>query len=170
MSQFNAKFDNQDYTITRSGYTGEDGYEIASSGQNIVKITKKLLENSNVLMAGLGSRDTLRLEAGLCLHGHDINPETTPLEGALMWTVYKRKAGDSRLKFIGEDVLTELSEKVKNKTASIKKRVGFVVTEPGVVREKCKIFTQDGKEVGITTSGSPSPSLKKSIGMAYINQ
>lgn len=61
MSQFNAKFDNQEYTITRSGYTGEDGYEIASSGQNIVKITKKLLENSNVLMAGLGSRDTLRL-------------------------------------------------------------------------------------------------------------
>jgi aminomethyltransferase len=170
MSQFNAKFDNQEYTITRSGYTGEDGYEIASSGQNIVKITKKLLENSNVLMAGLGSRDTLRLEAGLCLHGHDINPETTPLEGALMWTVYKRKAGDTRLKFIGEDVLTELSEKVKNKTASIKKRVGFVVTEPGVIREKVKIFTQDGKEVGITTSGSPSPSLKKSIGMAYINQ
>lgn len=73
MSQFNARFNGVDYTITRSGYTGEDGFEIASSGENIVKITDKLLENAAVDLAGLGSRDSLRLEAGLCLHGHDIN-------------------------------------------------------------------------------------------------
>jgi aminomethyltransferase len=170
MSQFNANFDGINYTITRSGYTGEDGFEIASSGPNIVKITQALLKNPAVEMAGLGSRDSLRLEAGLCLHGHDINPTTTPLEGALTWTVFKRKPTDSRVKFIGEDALTELTAQVKNKTASIRKRVGFVVTEAGVIREHCKIFTKEGKEVGETTSGSPSPSLKKSIGMAYVDQ
>jgi aminomethyltransferase len=63
-----------------------------------------------------------------------------------------------------------LTEQVKNKSRSIRKRVGFVVTEPGVIREHCKVFTKDGKEVGETTSGSPSPSLKKSIGMAYVDQ
>jgi aminomethyltransferase len=128
------------------------------------------LQNPAVELAGLGSRDSLRLEAGLCLHGHDINPEITPLEGALTWTVFKRKPTDTRIHFIGEDVLTQLSEQVKNKTKSIRKRVGFIVTEPGVIREHCKIFTKDGKEVGETTSGSPSPSLKKSIGMAYVDQ
>jgi aminomethyltransferase len=92
------------------------------------------------------------------------------LEGALTWTVFKRKPTDTRIQFIGEDVLTQLSEQVKNKTKSIRKRVGFTVTEPGVIREHCKIFTKEGKEVGETTSGSPSPTLKKSIGMAYVDQ
>jgi aminomethyltransferase len=170
MSQFNAQFNGVSYTITRSGYTGEDGFEIASTGPNVVNITHALLKNPAVELAGLGSRDSLRLEAGLCLHGHDINPTTTPLEGALTWTVFKRKPNDSRLKFIGEEVLAELTEKVKAKTQSIRKRVGFVATEPGVIREHCKVFTKDGKEVGETTSGSPSPSLKKSIGMAYVDQ
>jgi aminomethyltransferase len=145
MSQFQAKFNNVDYTITRSGYTGEDGFEIAASGANIVNITEQLLKNSAVELAGLGSRDSLRLEAGLCLHGHDINPETTPLEGALMWTVFKRKAADTRVKYIGEDALSQLSAEVKSKAKTIRKRVGFVVTEPGVIREHCKVFTKEGK-------------------------
>lgn len=170
MSQFKANFNGIDYTITRSGYTGEDGFEIASTGPNVVKLTHALLSNPVVELAGLGSRDSLRLEAGLCLHGHDISPTITPLEGALTWTVFKRKANDPRIKFIGEDVLTKLSEDVKNKTKTIRKRVGFMVNEPGVVREHCKIFTKDGKEVGETTSGSHGPSLKKSIGMAYVDQ
>jgi aminomethyltransferase len=102
MSQFNALFEGVNYTITRSGYTGEDGFEIAASGPSVVKITQALLKNPAVELAGLGSRDSLRLEAGLCLHGHDINPTTTPLEGALTWTVFKRKANDPRVKFIGE--------------------------------------------------------------------
>lgn len=79
MSQFKANFDNVDFTITRSGYTGEDGFEIASTGPNIVNITKALLNYPIVELAGLGSRDSLRLEAGLCLHGHDISPSITPL-------------------------------------------------------------------------------------------
>lgn len=144
MSQFNAQFDGVTYTITRSGYTGEDGFEIASTGPNVVKITERLLQNSAVELAGLGSRDSLRLEAGLCLHGHDINPNTSPLEGALTWTLFKRKPTDNRLKYIGEDALAQLTEQVKAKTKSIRKRVGFVVTEPGVIREHCKIFTKEG--------------------------
>lgn len=116
MSQFNANFDGVTYTITRSGYTGEDGFEIASTGPNVVKITQALLKNSAVELAGLGSRDSLRLEAGLCLHGHDINPETSPLEGALTWTVFKRKPTDTRIKFIGEDALADLTAQVKAKT------------------------------------------------------
>ena len=170
MTQFKAKFQGQNLTVTRSGYTGEDGFEISSSGPTIVAFTKALLTNSDVSFAGLGSRDSLRLEAGLCLHGHDISQSTTPLEAALMWTVYKRKAGDSRLPFIGEDVLSKQQSDVKAKTLSIRKRVGFTILEPGVVREHCKIFSKEGKEVGETTSGGFAPSLKKSIGMAYIDQ
>ena len=170
MSQFHTQFEGEDFTITRSGYTGEDGFEISSKPNNVVSITRALLKNNIVAMAGLGSRDSLRLEAGLCLHGHDINPTTTPFEASLMWTVNKRKAGDNRLQFIGEDVLQKQQEDVKTKKISIRKRVGFVVNDPGVVREHCKVFTKEGKEVGETTSGGPSPSLKKSIGMAYIDQ
>jgi aminomethyltransferase len=123
-----------------------------------------------VALAGLGARDSLRLEAGLCLHGHDINPNTTPLEATLMWTVHKRKAGDQRLNFIGEDALNKQASDVKAKTLKIRKRIGFMLNDAGVVREHCKVFTKDGQEVGETTSGSPSPSLKKSIGMAYVDQ
>lgn len=170
MSQFNAQFNGVNYTITRSGYTGEDGFEIAASGPNVVNITKALLNNPAVKLAGLGSRDSLRLEAGLCLHGNDINQDTTPLEGALTWTVFKRKPTDTRIKFIGEDALTELTQAVKDKKKEIRKRVGFEVTEPGVIRAHCKVFTKEGKEVGETSSGCPSPSLKKSIGMAYVDQ
>ena len=134
MTQFSAKFQGQDFTITRSGYTGEDGFEISSTGPNVVAITEAILRNPLVSLAGLGSRDSLRLEAGLCLHGHDINETTTPLEAALMWTVYKRKAGDHRLKFIGEEVLAKQQADVKSKTISIKKRVGFILNDTGIVR------------------------------------
>lgn len=80
MSQFKASFDAVDYIITRSGYTGEDGFEISSKNSNIVRIAEALLIKSGLVeLAGLGSRDSLRLEAGLCLHGHDISPKITPL-------------------------------------------------------------------------------------------
>jgi aminomethyltransferase len=170
MTQFRAKFQGQDYVVTRSGYTGEDGFEISSTGPNVVAITEALLSNPAVALAGLGARDSLRLEAGLCLHGHDINPTTTPFEATLMWTVHKRKAGDNRLKFIGEEVLAKQQADVKAKTLKIRKRVGFMLNDAGVVREHCKVFDKEGKEVGETTSGSPSPSLKKTIGMTYVDQ
>lgn len=134
MSYFKSKFDGDEYVITRSGYTGEDGFEIAGNGAQIVKITQRLLKNSTLQWAGLGSRDSLRLEAGLCLHGHDMTPDITPLEASLMWTVFKRKDDSKRLKFIGEDALKDLQDKVKSKEKTIKKRVGFIVEEPGIIR------------------------------------
>jgi aminomethyltransferase len=137
MSYFKSKFDGDEYVITRSGYTGEDGFEIAGNGAQIVKITQRLLKNSTLQWAGLGSRDSLRLEAGLCLHGHDMTPDITPLEASLMWTVFKRKDDSKRLKFIGEDALKDLQDKVKSKEKTIKKRVGFIVEEPGIIRENC---------------------------------
>lgn len=79
MTQFRSKFQGQPFIITRSGYTGEDGFELSSTGSNVVAITKALLGNPLVAFAGLGARDSLRLEAGLCLHGHDINQNTSPL-------------------------------------------------------------------------------------------
>ena len=79
MTQFKGSFKGQPYTITRSGYTGEDGFEISSTGPNTVAITEALLKNPDVALAGLGARDALRAEAGLCLHGHDMLPTLTPL-------------------------------------------------------------------------------------------
>lgn len=87
-----------------------------------------------------------------------------------MWTVFKRKDDSKRLKFIGEDALKDLQDKVKSKEKTIKKRVGFIVEEPGIIRENCEIVDQNDKRVGYTSSGSYSPSLKKSIGMAYVDQ
>lgn len=126
MTQFQGKFQGQPFTVTRSGYTGEDGFEISSTGPNVVAITEALLRNNAVGLAGLGARDSLRLEAGLCLHGHDILPTITPFEATLMWTVYKRKSGDDRLKFIGEDALAKQQADVKAKTLKIRKRIGWM--------------------------------------------
>ena len=145
MTQFAAKFHGESLTITRSGYTGEDGFEVGSTAQNIVKLTQQLLDNQSVQMAGLGARDSLRLQAGLCLHGHDISQDTTPLEATLMWTVHKRKSGDDRLKFIGEEALAQQQSDVKAKKLKIRKRVGFMVNDPGVVRDHVKLFDKDGK-------------------------
>lgn len=86
-----------------------------------------------------------------------------------MWTVFKRKQGDDRLKFIGEDALAKQQADVKAKTLKIRKRVGWLNNDAGVVRDNVKLFDKDGNEVGITTSGVPTPSLKKNVGMAYVN-
>lgn len=99
-----------------------------------------------------------------------MTAEITPLEATLMWTVFKRKDDSKRLKFIGEDALKELQDKVKAKQAAIQKRVGFIVEEPGIIRENCEIIDSNDKMVGHTSSGSYSPSMKKSIGMAYVDQ
>lgn len=102
MSQF--EFKNLTYQtplfISRSGYTGEDGFEISFESKYVDKILGAMLKSPEVKWAGLGARDSLRIEAGLCLHGHDISDKTTPFEGTLMWTVSKKKEG--RVPFIGQ--------------------------------------------------------------------
>ncbi|CAL8368854.1 unnamed protein product [Lota lota] len=149
-----------DCRVTRCGYTGEDGVEISVPLSRVVELTEKLLANSEVKLAGLGARDSLRLEAGLCLYGNDIDDTTTPVEATLVWTIGKRrrKARD----FPGADIIVP---QIKAKTA--RKRVGLVSTGPPV-RQHTPILSPDGEVIGEVTSGCPSPCLKKNVSMGYV--
>ncbi|KAM8754170.1 aminomethyltransferase, mitochondrial [Acanthopagrus schlegelii] len=147
--------------VTRCGYTGEDGVEISVPQSRVVELTEKLLANSEVKMAGLGARDSLRLEAGLCLYGNDIDETTTPVEATLVWTIGKRRRKDKD--FPGADIIVP---QIKAKTA--RKRVGLVSTGPPV-RQHTPILSPDGKVIGEVTSGCPSPCLKKNVAMGYVD-
>lgn len=152
--------------VARSGYTGEDGFEIAvpkGSGakHGAVTLWEKLLENSDVMPVGLGARDSLRLEAGLCLYGNDLDTTTSPAEGTLFWVVAKsrRKPGS----FVGSE---RILDEIKNKSAT-RKRAGFVING-APARQGTPITNADGAEIGVVTSGGHSPMLKKGIGMCYV--
>uniref|UniRef100_A0A6T9MJR7 Aminomethyltransferase n=1 Tax=Haptolina ericina TaxID=156174 RepID=A0A6T9MJR7_9EUKA len=152
--------------VSRSGYTGEDGFEIAvpkGAGEKhgVVTLWESLLDQEEVLPVGLGARDSLRLEAGLCLYGNDLDDTTSPVEGTLLWVIAKRRRNEPG-SFVGsERILSEWA----NKSAT-RKRAGFVI-KGAPAREGTPIF--DGEEqVGVVTSGSFSPCLKKGIGMCYV--
>ncbi|HZC05550.1 MAG TPA: glycine cleavage system aminomethyltransferase GcvT [Ktedonobacterales bacterium] len=148
--------------ISRTGYTGEDGFELYASADQIGALWDAILEAGKpdgLLPAGLGARDTLRLEAGYCLYGHELTEEITPLEAGLGWTVKLEKGVD----FIGRDAL--LTEKAQGLR---RKLVGVELTERGVPRAEYPI-AQDGKPVGTLTSGGMSPTLGKPIGLGYIS-
>uniref|UniRef100_A0A8C5DBS0 Aminomethyltransferase n=1 Tax=Gouania willdenowi TaxID=441366 RepID=A0A8C5DBS0_GOUWI len=138
-----------DCRVTRCGYTGEDGVEISVPRSRVVELTEKLLSNAEVKLSGLGARDSLRLEAGLCLYGNDIDENTTPVEAALVWTIGKRRR-QSR-DFPGADIIVP---QIMAKTA--RKRVGLVSTGPPV-RPHTPILSPDGRVIGEVTSGCPSP-------------
>ncbi|XP_067096394.1 aminomethyltransferase, mitochondrial [Osmerus mordax] len=146
--------------VTRCGYTGEDGVEISVPTSSVVALTERLLANSEVKLAGLGARDSLRLEAGLCLYGNDIDENTTPVEGTLVWTIGKRRR--QARDFPGADIIVP---QIKAKTA--RKRVGLVSTGPPV-RGHTPILSPEGKVIGEVTSGCPSPCLKKNVAMGYV--
>ncbi|XP_054643751.1 aminomethyltransferase, mitochondrial [Dunckerocampus dactyliophorus] len=147
--------------VTRCGYTGEDGVEISVPQSRVVELTEKLLAHGEVKLAGLGARDSLRLEAGLCLYGNDIDETTTPVEATLVWTIGKRRRQTKG--FPGADIIVP---QIKAKTA--RKRVGLVSTGPPV-RQHTPILSPDGKVIGEVTSGCPSPCLKKNIAMGYVD-
>ena len=149
--------------VSRTGYTGEDGFEVYADSSKAEHIWNKLLDagdfgsDTGVLPCGLAARNTLRLEAGMALYGHEIDETTTLLEANLGW-ICKLNKGD----FIGRDVLA------KQKEEGLRKRlVGFEVTERGIARDGQDVLI-DGQRVGQVTSGSPAPYLKKNIGMAYV--
>ncbi len=150
-----------DCYISRSGYTGEDGYEISVPADEAERIWNTLLQDARVKPVGLGARDSLRLEAGLPLHGHDIDATTSPVEGALTFALSKsRKA---RADFAGADrVLRELVG------GPSRVRVGLVVKEGAPAREGAEIADADGTVIGRVTSGGPSPTLGKNIAMGYV--
>lgn len=152
--------------ITRCGYTGEDGFEIAMPAASAVSIASKLLDDPSVLPTGLGARDSLRLEAGLCLYGNDLNETTTPIEGVLGWTM--GGPGGRRRKdagFLGaEHILTPEGkfQKVSRKRVGIK---GMKAP----AREHAEIYDATGETlIGEVTSGTFSPSLKAPIAMGYV--
>ncbi|KAJ1549402.1 hypothetical protein HK405_004104 [Cladochytrium tenue] len=147
--------------ISRCGYTGEDGFEVGNH-EKAEELSTLLLKEEAVKMAGLAVRDSLRLEAGLCLYGHDIDDTTKPVEAGLTWTIGQRRRKEGG--FLGADkILPQLQ-----KGASIpKRRVGLIVSG-APARENAEIVALDGKPVGKVTSGSPSPVLKKNIAMAYV--
>ena len=151
--------------VTRSGYTGEDGFEISVPAAQAEQLARALLAHPEVKPIGLGARDTLRLEAGLCLYGHDIDTTTTPVEGALTWAIQKvRRAGGARAGgYPGASIIDrQLAE------GATRKRVGLISTERLPVREGAKVVDATGAEIGVVTSGSLGPSLNQPVALAYV--
>ena len=155
------KFDGANLYITRSGYTGEDGFEISIPNNKVEKLIKILVENK-VNPIGLGARDTLRLEAGLCLYGHDLNEKTNPIEANLKWAIAKRRREEGG--FNGWEKIKELMANGSNK-----KRVGILPEGRIIARENTKVFSDHGEEIGLITSGTFGPSVNASVAMGYIN-
>jgi len=155
--------------LTRSGYTGEDGYEISVAGERAVELARKLLAQPEVKPIGLGARDSLRLEAGLCLYGHDIDTTTTPVEASLTWAIQKvrREGGARHGGYPGAAVIDQQLAEMAAKTAK-KKRVGLVSSERMPVREGAKLVDEAGVELGVVTSGTLGPTVGKPVALGYL--
>ncbi len=148
--------------VTRSGYTGEDGFELSVAAEDAVAVAEALLAEPEVAPIGLGARDTLRLEAGLCLYGHDIDETTTPVEAGLSWAIGKRRrdSGD----FPGAPtILRHLAE------GPSRKRVGIRPDGRAPAREGTAITNSDGNSVGRVTSGGFGPSVGAPVAMGYVD-
>ncbi|WP_338766372.1 glycine cleavage system aminomethyltransferase GcvT [Bernardetia sp. ABR2-2B] len=150
--------------ISNTGYTGAGGFEIYVNNENAVAVWEAILESGKqhgIIPVGLAARDTLRLEMGFCLYGNDINDTTSPLEAGLGWITKFNK------KFINSEALER-----QKKEGITKKLIGFEVLDKGIARQFHKVFDAptEGNQIGEVTSGTKSPSLGKSIGMAYVKK
>ncbi|MDG1198340.1 MAG: glycine cleavage system aminomethyltransferase GcvT [Actinomycetota bacterium] len=148
--------------ISRSGYTGEDGFEIAMPNDEAEQIVRLLLLDKTLKPAGLGARDTLRLEAGLCLYGNELNESTTPVEANLSWTIPKRRRQDQR--FPGASTICSQLEKGTERT-----RVGVTASGKRPIRDGAQLFNENNQMVGLITSGGYSPTTGKPVAMGYID-
>lgn len=151
--------------ISRSGYTGEDGYEISVPGDKAEELARLLLAQPEVAPIGLGARDSLRLEAGLCLYGHDMDTNTTPVEASLAWALSKPRRADGARPggYLGADVIMrQLAEGVS------RKRVGLLVKDKMPVREGAEIVDASGKVIGKVTSGGFGPTINGPVAMGYV--
>ena len=148
--------------VSRTGYTGEDGYEIYSTIKTGLLLWDELLaagQDSGLLPVGLGARDTLRLEAKYPLYGHELNETRSPVESGIGWIVKEKE-----IPFYNyEKIIAEKKEGPSRNVA------GIQMTEQGIIRENYRVFSVDGQEIGVTTSGGYSPTLKTSIGLVYID-
>jgi len=158
-----------DVFITRSGYTGEDGFEISVPAQHADALARLLLAQPEVKPVGLGARNSLRLEAGLCLYGNDLDTSTTPVEAGLTWAMQKvRRTGGARAGgFPGADVV--LAQLAGGDTGPRRKRVGLKALERIPVREHTMLQDTTGKPVGEVTSGLLGPTIDEPIAMAYVS-
>ena len=152
---------NTELYISRTGYTGEDGFEIIIENDKVTELWELILEKGKdfgIKPIGLGARDTLRLEAAMSLYGHELSETTTPVEANLSWSIDK----DKKENYIGKNVIIE---QLKNGT--LKKLIAFKMLERAIARNNYKVYFNND-EIGHVTSGSISPSLNQSIGLAYI--
>lgn len=163
-------FNNAEVHAARGGYTGEDGFEVSIPDGIIQEFTQALLEDPELRPVGLAARDSLRLEAGMCLYGHDINDNTTPVEGSLSWIVAKNRRTPETATFNGASkILSQLADRSLVK----QQRVGFTIKGPAA-REGAEIYDIENKDkqIGVVTSGSASPSSEGriNIGQAYVDR
>ncbi|MBZ6075991.1 glycine cleavage system aminomethyltransferase GcvT [Microvirga puerhi] len=152
-----------DVHLSRSGYTGEDGYEISVKAEDAVKLWRALLADPEVKPIGLGARDSLRLEAGLCLYGHDIDTTTSPIEAGLIWSIQKRRREEG-----GFPGAARIQREIKDGAARV--RVGLKPEGRAPAREGTPITTPDGREVGIVTSGGFGPTVNGPVAMGYVSR
>ena len=156
-----------DCFLTRSGYTGEDGFEISVTSSQAETLARALLAEPEVKPVGLGARNSLRLEAGLCLYGNDIDTTTTPVEASLNWAIQKvRRTGGARAGgFPGfEKILAQLADPATLR----RKRVGLVALERVPVRDHTPLHSPDGAPIGEVTSGLLGPSINQPVAMGYV--
>lgn len=152
--------------VSRSGYTGEDGFEISVPADKAVVFAQALTEHPDVEWIGLGARDSLRLECGLCLYGHDLDETTTPVEASLLWAIQpvRRIGGERAGGFPGAEIILK---QIESKQVA-RKRIGLVGQTKAPVREGTELFDAEGNKVGIVTSGTVGPTAAQPISMGYV--
>ncbi|KAJ6242148.1 aminomethyltransferase [Anaeramoeba flamelloides] len=159
-----AKIDNVNFEFGRWGYTGEDGFELAiENPKDAQKIGELLIRQPEIRFAGLGARDSLRLESGLCLYGNDMTEEINPVEANLTWLISKKKRKEGG--FIGYN---NIKSQILNPKSVKQKRVGFELNGGAPARHNAEVYDMQGNKIGWVSSGGPSPLVKKPIGMCYL--
>jgi aminomethyltransferase len=160
------KIDGIDCYVSRSGYTGEDGFEISVPADQTESLARRLLAEPEVAPIGLGARDSLRLEAGLCLYGHDMNTETTPIQASLLWAISKvrRADGERAGGFPGAEHIF-----AQHQNGAARKRVGLLPQERTPVREGAEIVDANDKIIGTVCSGGFGPTLGAPLAMGYLD-
>jgi len=161
MAAAEARVGDFDCHVSRSGYTGEDGFEISVAAEQAADLAKLLLAQESVEPIGLGARDSLRLEAGLCLYGHDIDETTSPIEADLAWSIQKRRRAEG-----GFPGFARVRDELARRPA--RKRVGIKPEGRAPARESTEIFSPLGERIGVITSGGFGPSVNGPVAMGYV--
>ncbi len=156
------KYEKNEVIVSRTGYTGEDGFEISILIEQSENFLKKILKSKDTMLCGLGSRDSLRLEAGLSLYGHELNENITPVDAGLIWALDKERLNDKKLN--GGNILID---QIKKKTS--KKKIGIISLNRSMLREGMNLLDNKNNIIGKITSGCFSPNLNKSIAIGYVN-